>query len=288
MSVNESAIALFEEMEINLGEISSYDSSSLQNSRLCSSIILNYISKLKSFVQNNPFINNEEEINFFKHLKPKFFSLLIYHQKVVIIQSRLPLATLSGIKIYYQNELKKINDFMNSNHDLVWYYRSKATTYDEIYFLRKEPDSCLLMNFEDFETDLNFTTIYDHKISRIIAFELLSEFIKSTLAKLDIQHDLSGGQKSYAHSTVNWTGSKVSLVELLYALQSAGSCNNGTIDLRQLASHFENLFNIDLGNYYRVFQEMRIRKINRTTFLDQLKERLVQRMDETDENPTFM
>ena len=85
---------------------------------------------------------------------------------------------------------------MNNNYEFVTYYRSQATSFDEIYFLRKEPDSWLLMNFEDYETDLNFTTIYDHKISKIIAFELLSEFIKSTLAKLEIQHDLSGGQKS--------------------------------------------------------------------------------------------
>ena len=80
---------------------------------------------------------------------------------------------------------------------------------------------------------------------------------------------------------------KSALVELLYALQSAGSCNNGDIDLKQLANHFEHLFNIDLGNYYRIFQEMRIRKMNRTTFLDQLKARLIQRMDETDETPKF-
>ncbi|MDQ6815651.1 MAG: RteC domain-containing protein, partial [Bacteroidota bacterium] len=178
-------------------------------------------------------------------------------------------------------------DYFNTNHELVAYHRSQTTSFDEIYFSRKEPDSWLLMNVEDYETDLNFTTIYDHKISKIIAYELLSEFIKSMLAKLDIQHGLSGTENASNTANVSWTSSKVSLVELLYAVQSSGSCNNGKIDLKQLANHFEKIFNIDLGNYYRVFQEMRIRKINRTTFLDQLKERLIQRMDEADENPKF-
>jgi hypothetical protein len=73
----------------------------------------------------------------------------------------------------------------------------------------------------------------------------------------------------------------------LYALQSAGSFNNGTVDLKELANHFQSYFNVDLGNYYRTFQDMRIRKINRTTFLDLLKGRLIQRMDETDENPKY-
>lgn len=287
MRISEFTIGLYEEMEMNLAEINSKDSAYLQNSRLSSGIILNYISKLKAFVNNYRFLSKEEEINFFKHLKPKFYSLLIYHQKVVRMLSHLPLTTLNEIKNYYLNELKKINEYINNNDEFVIYYRSQATSFDEIYFLRKEPDSWLLMNFEDYETDLNFTTIYDHKISKIIAFELLSEFIKSTLSKLEIQHDLSGGQKSLTQTNVHWTGSKVALVELLYALQSTGSCNNGTIDLKQLANHFEKIFNIDLGNYYRVFQEMRIRKINRTTFLDQLKDRLIQRMDEADENPKF-
>ncbi|KAA9038707.1 tetracycline regulation of excision, RteC [Ginsengibacter hankyongi] len=287
MSVSEFTISLYEEMELSLAEIGASSGSDLQKFRLSSHVILNAISKLKAFVQNYKFTTKEEEINFFKHQKPKFYSKLIYHQKLARIQSHLPISAVLDSRSYYLNELRKINDYLNDNYEFLTYYRSQATSMDEMYFLRKEPDSWLLMNFEEYETDLSFSTVYDHKISKIIAYELLSEFINSTLAKLEIQRDLSGGQPSLSRAGVNWTGSKVSLVELLYALQSAGSCNNGTIDLKQLASHFEALFNIDLGNYYRVFQEMRIRKINRTTFLDQLKERLIQRMDETDENPKF-
>lgn len=287
MSVSEFTISLYEEMEISLSEITPSGSSDFQKFRLSSRVILNTISKLKAFVKNYKFTSKEEEIDFFKHLKPKFYSKLIYHQRLVSIQSHHLVSTLQDSKSYYLNELRKINDYLNDNYEFVAYYRSQATSMDEMYFLRKEPDSWLLMNFEEYETDLSFSTIYDHKISKIIAYELLSEFINSTLAKLEIQRDLSGGQPSLTRAGIKWTGSKVSLVELLYALQSAGSCNNGTIDLKQLASHFEALFNVDLGNYYRVFQEMRIRKINRTTFLDQLKERLIQRMDESDENPKF-
>lgn len=70
-------------------------------------------------------------------------------------------------------------------------------------------------------------------------------------------------------------------------MQTSGSFIKGTVDLKDLAIGFENLFHTDLENYYRVFQEIRIRKESRTTFLDQLKERLIKRMDEADENPKF-
>lgn len=78
-----------------------------------------------------------------------------------------------------------------------------------------------------------------------------------------------------------WTAPKASLVEILYALQSTGVFNNGAADIKQLAMWFERNFRISLGNYYHVFQEIRLRKKNRTSFLDQ-KDKLIKRMDDAD------
>ena len=72
---------------------------------------------------------------------------------------------------------------------------------------------------------------------------------------------------------------------MLYALQSTGSFNNGSIGIKDLANELQSLFNVDMGNYYRAFQEIRIRKSSRTSFMDQLKNRLIKRMDDSDENP---
>jgi hypothetical protein len=61
--------------------------------------------------------------------------------------------------------------------------------------------------------------------------------------------------------------------------------NGGSVDLKNLTTSLGNSFNIDLGNYYRVFQEIRIRKQSQTTFLDQQEDQLLKRMDDSDENP---
>ena len=45
---------------------------------------------------------------------------------------------------------------------------------------------------------------------------------------------------------------------------------------------FEKMFHIDLGDVYHTFISMRNRKNSRTAYLDQMKERLLKRMDETD------
>ena len=48
-----------------------------------------------------------------------------------------------------------------------------------------------------------------------------------------------------------------------------------------MIGYFENVFNIDLGNPYHTYLEIRGRG-NRTQFLDELKEKLIRKMDEDD------
>lgn len=61
------------------------------------------------------------------------------------------------VKDYYFKELRKISAYFNNNNEFVIYYKSNSKSFDELYFIRKEPDSWLLLNFEDYETDLSFT-----------------------------------------------------------------------------------------------------------------------------------
>ena len=286
MNLDEFANSLCNKMENTLDEINVNETDILQRLKNSSRTILSSISRLKNFIGSYEFIDVNDEINFFKNIKPKFSSKLIFYQKAYEIQLYLPIGPLPDIKNYYFKEIQKIGRYLNDNKELLSYYRSNSTLFDEIYFVRKKPDSWLLLSLDDYETDLDFTTFYDHKISKIIAFEFLSEFIKESINKLDQKNEL---RKVTPKETgdLKWTGSKVSLVELLYALQSSGSFNNGSIGIKDLATELQSLFNVDVGNYYRVFQEMRIRKSSRTSFMDQLKDRLVKRMDESDENPKY-
>ena len=287
MRVEEFSDELFDELKHELSIITERAGNIIETSRESSTTTLKYINRLKIYVNNYQFQDISEEINFFKNIRPKFLAKLIYFQKVYKIQFHLPLGYSEMVKNYYLKELEKINDFFKINGEFFSYYRSGATSLDEIYFTRKEPDSWILFNSEDYETDFLFTTIYDQKLAKILAFKLVSEFLKSEIKKLEISNKDADERELEKGNQIHWTGPKVALVELLYALQSAGSFNNGTVDLKELANHFQSYFNVDLGNYYRMFQDMRIRKINRTTFLDLLKGRLIQRMDETDENPKY-
>lgn len=76
---------------------------------------------------------------------------------------------------------------------------------------------------------------------------------------------------------LNWTGSKVALVELLYALHSGGYFNNGAYVLKEVVAYFESVFNVDLGQYHRVFIEIKARKSDKARFINVLKEVLLKR-----------
>lgn len=284
MSLQEFTSKLYEEMDKELLEINSIEPNVIGRMASSSSAALHFLKRLNEYIVNHKFLDRADEINFFKNINPKFLSKLIYYRNAFKIQSRLPFSSVEEEKNFYLKELRRISQYQNENKEFLSYYRANSTYFDEAYFVRKEPDQWLLLNFDNFEIDAEFTTFYGLKISNFIAFQLLSKFIRESLNKLETSDEF---KKNFDPDILKlkWTASKVSLVELIYALQSSGSFNNGSIDIKNLAIVLEILFDIDLGNYYRVFQEIRLRKQSRTTFLDQLKEQLIKRMDEADENP---
>ena len=82
MRVDEFTSSLYGEMEKELAEIKRNEIDFLQMTRDSSASILQFIARLKMFLNDYQFTNPHEEINFFKSIKPKFISKLIYHQTI--------------------------------------------------------------------------------------------------------------------------------------------------------------------------------------------------------------
>lgn len=68
------------------------------------------MTKIKEYVLKTGFKNTQEEIYFFKHIKPQFIAKLIYYNAVYKIESKKPNETKSAKK-YINNELKKLKKF---------------------------------------------------------------------------------------------------------------------------------------------------------------------------------
>ena len=245
-------------------------------------IIITSIEKLKVNFEKEKIKSQEQEINFFKNIKPRFTSKLIYYNAIYKIETKKPHGGERIIKKYLNNELDKLKRYFDNNLDFYRYYRTGSNYLDIKYFTRGKFDIKLALDSFYFEADRTFSTSHDFKVAKIMAHDLIQVYLED---KLLIMENKEPREKSQVNHKLkqNWTGSKVALVELLYALHTEGVFNNGTSDLKDVAEYFETVFNIDLGQYHRTFLEIRMRKSEQTKFLNSLKEKLVKRMENTDD-----
>ncbi|MFD2586053.1 RteC domain-containing protein [Croceitalea marina] len=242
-----------------------------------------YIKKLHLEIEKKPFTTQECEIHFFKHVKPQIFSKLIYYGKLFNIESKRPRGNNTSQIKYLKHQIDKLQTFFNDNLEFYNYYRRGAKSLDEHYFVRGNRDLRLPLDSFHFFIDDQFSTCQDGTVSTIMAFDMLIVYLQGEVDYLDKIIETPENMPIQKPSNLFWTGSKTDLIELLYALHASSSINSGTVDIKELASHFEHFYNIDLGNYYHTFIEIRSRKTSRTKFLDKLIEMLNQRMESLDE-----
>lgn len=246
------------------------------------SIILKSINELKKIVTKTNFKTESEEIQFFKEIKPQFTSKLVFYNRVYKIEMKKPNGGNKIIKKYYNNELQILKNFFDSELEFYQYYRSGNIYLDYKYFLRGKFDIKLTLDPYYFETDATFATSHDFKVATILANDLIELYIENQLIKLENKENTEKSQRQ-PNVKMTWNSSKVALVELMYALHTEGVFNNGAADLKEIAEYFEHIFEIDLGQYRRVFLEIRARKSDKTKFITMLNNQLLKRMENSDE-----
>jgi hypothetical protein len=245
-------------------------------------ITIKSVQKLKLLFIKENLKNQEQEIDFFKNIKPKFTSKFIFYNMIYKIETKKPYGGERVVKKYLNNELQKIKIYFDNNLDFYKYYRTGNNYLDFKYFVRGKFDIKLTIDSFFFEVDHNFATSHDFKVAKILAHDLVQVYLENKLLEISNKGIREKSQRNH-NAKQTWTGSKVALIELLYALQSKGMFNNGTSDLKDIAEYFETIFDIDLGQYRRTFLEIRARKTDKTKFIDALKETLEERMNNSDE-----
>lgn len=240
------------------------------------SVITQHLSEAKEYILKKGFKNTEEEILFFKHNKPAIVSKLIYYNAIYKIEAKKPFGGKEVIETYLNGELSELKRFYDRNIEFCKYYRTNSTYLDHKYFVRGQHDIKLSLDTFFFEADSRFSTSHDYKVAKIMANDLIQVYIEDQLNNIN-------PRKTFDSSPFNWTGSKAALTELIYGLHSHGVFNNGNTDIITIVRFFENSFNIDLGDFYHTFLELKARKMNRTKFLDSLRDALIKKMDEQDE-----
>jgi len=232
------------------------------------------ISELKKFIKHRGFNNVEEEIYFFKELKPKIVSKFIYYDAIYKIESKKPYIGNRNVKKYLKNELSKLKWFFDNNIEFYKYYRTNSDYLDHKFFVRRKHDIKLSPDSYYVESDHNFSTSHDFEVAKIMANEMIQIYLEIQLSNKKISNP------SESDNSLTWTASKTDLIELIYALHVQGVFDGGNIEIKVIANYFEKIFNVDLGDYYHTFSDLKHRKKNPTKFLAALRNGLARKITE--------
>lgn len=238
--------------------------------------------ELRTFIAKYKFQDKDEEILFFKNIKPTILSKLLYFNHIYVIELRKPSGGIDSIKDYYKERLASITNFFNANLDFYQYYRSKASHLDKYYFLRGRENYKLCHGCGMFDKDPLFSTCYDHKVAKILAYDMLEIYLEQKLQSINKQAIVEKSRASLPDNPFRWTGTKIAAIELGYAIYAAEVLNNGNADIKEIMTYIEASFKIDLGDYYRTYLTIRERKKDKTSFLTNLINKLLRKMDEDD------
>lgn len=274
----ESCNAIINELNENLNFLNSESLSTITMLESAMGLCTLALLDIKKIVQIQGFNTRFEEIHFFKIIKPQVLSKLLYYNKLLAIESKKPKIFVLQ-ESYYKSMLLEHHKFFEENQMICHYFWEKECYLDEHYFLRTE--GRYTIPFEIFIgcSDPDFSTQHDFTFSCIMAYENLIKYLQNELDKLYQPDAIS---EFYSRPSMKWTSMKIDLVELAYALHSSNSINNGNTDIKEITESLSKLFNVELDDYYRTYQDIRMRKTERIKFLEKMKLSLQHRLEYSD------
>lgn len=257
-----------------LASIEAMDADNLKRALEASHLLGAGIYQLKEFTRNYNFETTEEEIIFFKHLKPRLCSHVIYYRKVYNFEMNRPVGDKEVQRKYICKELSNIQEYKALRLDFYRYYRDGSTHLDERYFTRFNTDMDMYLDTSFFERDPLFSTNCDDKVAKIFANDQFEVFLNTELEDIDA-YSPRPGDAIYPKVGIKIKAHKTDIIELLYALHAIGSF--GAASFKSVVEFIQTVFNIDLGNYTSTFCEMKIRN-EPTPFLNRLIKDLLEKM----------
>lgn len=269
--MNEYCLNFFNEFEKEYQNIKNTNSDNILIASKVISLIEEKSKELFKWLKKHKFNSEEEEIYFFKDLKPIFISKLIYYKAILNIESNLPTSRKNKIK-FYEEELNAIQEYTNKNKKFYEYYRARASYKDTIYFLRSVEKNIIKRDCSLINYDLKLCTSHDYSMATMIANDILTNYLENKIEEIENNNT---NTQIINQQPLNWTGNKIDLVELIYALHLSKKINNGNSDIKELATNFGKMFNQDLEeNVYRWYIDIKNRKTVRSKFINQLSEGL--------------
>lgn len=269
------------EMETELSQLDELDTSPVERLRHSMPLITRIIADVKKLILDEGFNSPEDEIYFFKQIKPRFYAHQIYEVLYYNLRMHMPVGTPEIIRAYYEDELQQVFRVFRIEAFQYQYYKTKATELDHLYFLR-DAKPIELAAPDLIDPPPGFSTAMDYKFAKFMAYERLRDHLLEQLSHADIAVKIQRSSQQ-KRSALKWTGDAINLVELAYGIWLTGQINHGNAGIAEIMQWLEANLQVSIGRPFRRWQSIAGRKrVSTVKYIDQMKAAILKRLD--DEN----
>lgn len=250
-------LAILDVKKLNISKLSKVEKN-IKIARDC-------LYQLRLEMRNMESISTRDEIHFFKKQKPYIHGKLFFYLELNDFLINCPETGISKQRIYINEQITKLKVKKFEVSEFAKYCRLNATKFDQMYFLREDPQLDLFMN-KNLE-DSEFSTSHDSLASQIVTFNLLMKFYSNELDLLNPKNENVVIEE--IKPPLEWKGSNTDLIETIYGLDAKGAVGeSGPENIKKMVKFSEMAFGINLGNYQKTFWEIKARNKDHTKFLD--------------------
>lgn len=137
-------------------------------------------SRLQDEFLGYRFDTTEEEINFFKYIKPLFTGRIEFYAMAYKAALFCPEDNKKQLRSFWKEELKKLHTFRKNNEGFVAYYEKGFTSLDQDYFLETKESSAPT----PYHLGAELSSSHDYLASAILAHEMYHKYVLDQLEKL--------------------------------------------------------------------------------------------------------
>lgn len=258
------------ELEEGLKEIENTTATKIEKCSLKVSHCQGLAERLRETFNAQILLEQHLQIHFFKKVKPRFFSELYFQIELFNYYKAYPKGSLKVKKQHINNQLDISSSFIVSHYELYHYVELGSSHLDDVYFKKVDYDLKVHGGLL-YPQDNSFSSPAEPTLSRLLCAVRFTQFLKNELYAL--KNPTLDPTWEFTRN-LNWNGSKTDLIELVYALTATDAIDAELKDTIQL---LEKIFNIDLGNFYRTYTDIKLKR-NPASFLDELKTNLLEKI----------
>ena len=230
------------------------------------------VKELNSTISKYEFSSLEEEINFFKFIKPKLLMEQHYcYHRAQLLQKYVNLSKDARDEVV-KAKLSRIDSYFKVHDDFCSYYELGDTHKDKEYFVRLSSRSTINLDYNLVDKDFNTTSEKGHAIGKMLTKQKLSTYLQEVLHLAPL-HNMSNGLQIIGK--LNFKGTPTELVELIYALKASDLLDDSIVRISEVLNH---IFDISNLQTYKIWQKIKERKIDQTRLMTKMQQSLIKQI----------